>query len=628
VNGSTNDFMMNTTAWDALTTQTYPTLTPLTDGGFFAAWEAHPAYHGFFQYIRGRIFNADGSPRSVNGSTNDFQMSGGQLAIPGNDDPTSTTLPNGQVIVGWSFSNPAEVRARLFNPDGTPATFNGSTSQFTVGSFKSTATLPNDASVSVTGLHTGSFVFAWDSYNGTDYDIFTRLVLPNGSMPDAAQLVGHTANDQVAPQVLELADGHIAVSYQTGDSGDGSGTSIRTALLAFNQPPIATGTATLAPILENSGARLITQAELLSNASDPDGNALQATGLAIASGLGKLIDNHNGTWSYTPAKDDHSAVSFSYQVTDGFVSVADSASLDITPGTVHWAASIDVGPHPAGWLPAGIGDFNTDGTSDLAWYNASTGDLEIWTLQNGGWAGSSDLGSHPAGWQPFAFADFNHDGSSDVAWYNATTNDVEIWKIQNSHWAGSVDIGAHPAGAQPFGTGDFNGDGTSDLLWYNPTTNDVEVWKIQNGQWAGGSDIGAHPLPWRPVTTGDFDGNGTTDLLWYNSATNHAEIWRVQNGQWAASVDLGAHPAGWQPIGTGDFNKDGISDIVWYNPATNDVDVWLINFSQWGGSVDVGAHPAGSTLVGIGDFDHSGVADIMWRDTNTGHIETWLLAFS
>ena len=72
---------------------------------------------------------------------------------------------------------------------------------------------------------------------------------------------------------------------------------------------------TLAAIAEDSGARLITQAELLANASDVDGPSLTAINLAIASGNGTLVDNGNGTWSYTPAVNDDTSVTFSYTVT-------------------------------------------------------------------------------------------------------------------------------------------------------------------------------------------------------------------------------------------------------------------------------------------------------------------------
>jgi hypothetical protein len=63
-----------------------------------------------------------------------------------------------------------------------------------------------------------------------------------------------------------------------------------------------------------------------------DGDLLTATGLTIATGNGTLVDNGNGTWSYTPALNDDTAVSFSYTISDGKGgSVTGSANLDITP---------------------------------------------------------------------------------------------------------------------------------------------------------------------------------------------------------------------------------------------------------------------------------------------------------
>ncbi|MGQ3892922.1 cadherin-like domain-containing protein, partial [Legionella sp. CNM-4043-24] len=76
-------------------------------------------------------------------------------------------------------------------------------------------------------------------------------------------------------------------------------------------------------IAEDSGARVITQAELLANASDVDaGSSLEALNLSIASGAGSLVDNLDGTWTYTPALNDESSVSFNFDISDGSASVA------------------------------------------------------------------------------------------------------------------------------------------------------------------------------------------------------------------------------------------------------------------------------------------------------------------
>ncbi|MGQ3892586.1 beta strand repeat-containing protein, partial [Legionella sp. CNM-4043-24] len=99
-----------------------------------------------------------------------------------------------------------------------------------------------------------------------------------------------------------------------------------------NDAPVAGGNVVLSAVLEDSGARVITQAQLLANASDVDaGTTLQAQNLTIASGSGSLVDNLNGTWSYTPAPNDDSSVSFNFNISDGSASVASTASLDITP---------------------------------------------------------------------------------------------------------------------------------------------------------------------------------------------------------------------------------------------------------------------------------------------------------
>ena len=99
---------------------------------------------------------------------------------------------------------------------------------------------------------------------------------------------------------------------------------------AVNDAP-TTSPVTLLAMPEDGGARLITQAELLVNAVDVDGPALSALNLTISAGNGRLIDNGNGTWSYTPALNDDTGVVFNYLVSDGSLTALGTATLDITP---------------------------------------------------------------------------------------------------------------------------------------------------------------------------------------------------------------------------------------------------------------------------------------------------------
>src|SRR6185295_8316523 len=116
-------------------------------------------------------------------------------------------------------------------------------------------------------------------------------------------------------------DSSVSFSYTVTDGNLSAAGSASLDITPVNDAPTTTAVA-LAAIAEDSGARIITQAELLANASDIDNAQLTATDLTIATGTGSLVDNGNGTWTYTPALNDDSSVSFSYTVTDGKLSAA------------------------------------------------------------------------------------------------------------------------------------------------------------------------------------------------------------------------------------------------------------------------------------------------------------------
>ncbi len=95
---------------------------------------------------------------------------------------------------------------------------------------------------------------------------------------------------------------------------------------------------------------------------------------------------------------------------------------------------------------------------------------DIWELDSSGkWMASVSPGNHPAGYAVVGVGDFTGTGTSDIFWYNASTGDTDEWLINNGQWAGSVDLGTHPGGFQIADAGDFNGDGTKDILWHSPS---------------------------------------------------------------------------------------------------------------------------------------------------------------
>ena len=125
-------------------------------------------------------------------------------------------------------------------------------------------------------------------------------------------------------------DTDVSFAYIVTDASDNVAGIATLDIAAVNDTP-STTEVSLAAIAEDSGIRLITQAELLANATDIEGDELEASGLVVTSGNGMLADNGDGTWSYTPAANDDTDVSFSYAVTDITENIAGSAVLDITP---------------------------------------------------------------------------------------------------------------------------------------------------------------------------------------------------------------------------------------------------------------------------------------------------------
>ncbi|MEZ9984790.1 tandem-95 repeat protein [Vibrio sp. 10N.261.49.A3] len=78
---------------------------------------------------------------------------------------------------------------------------------------------------------------------------------------------------------------------------------------------------------------LITQGMLLAQATDIDNTAdeLSASGLQIDPGLGELLDNEDGTWSFTPNENFNGDVPMTFNVSDGQETISVDGNIDVTP---------------------------------------------------------------------------------------------------------------------------------------------------------------------------------------------------------------------------------------------------------------------------------------------------------
>ena len=161
--------------------------------------------------------------------------------------------------------------------------------------------------------------------------------------------------------------------------------------------------------------------------------------------------------------------------TDGILwydaSTGDTDEWQLSGG--QWSASVDLGSHPGNYQISGIGDFFDNGRDDVLWTGVNADGTVATDIRelgsNGQWIDSVSPGSHPAGYSVVGVGDFTGTGTSDILWYDASTGDTDEWLIKNGQWAGSIDLGTHPGNFQIAGVGDFNGDGTKDILWHSPS---------------------------------------------------------------------------------------------------------------------------------------------------------------
>jgi hypothetical protein len=146
---------------------------------------------------------------------------------------------------------------------------------------------------------------------------------------------------------------NVGMTFTVSDGNGGIGSSVAVVdVLSVNDAPV-TSNVDLGAMNEDGGSLTITMAQLLANAYDVDGDVLTASGLTLSDpAAGTLVDNGDGTWTFTPAQDWNGNLSINYQVSDGDLSTLGTASLSVTPvndppvvgdvdlGQVHQAQSM------------------------------------------------------------------------------------------------------------------------------------------------------------------------------------------------------------------------------------------------------------------------------------------------
>jgi hypothetical protein len=292
--------------------------------------------------------------------------------------------------------------------------------------------------------------------------------------------------------------------------------------------------------------------------------------------------------------------------------------FEVTPPTptIALAATIGTGTYP-GIYPSSVavGDFNRDGTLDLAVANIVSNNISVLLGKGDGAfqaAVNYDTGSGPTS---VAAGDFNGDGKLDLVTANfgqlgsgVSPDNVSVLLGNGDgtfQAAVNYNTGSFP---KAVAVGDFNGDGKLDLVTANYSSNNISV-LLGNGdgtfQAAVNYNTGSFP---NAVAVGDFNGDGKLDLVTATS-NNISVLLGNGDGTFQAAVDYSTG-SGPTSVAAGDFNGDGKLDVVTANYYSNDVSVLLGNGDgTFQGHADYSGilHPES---LAVGDFNGDGRLDV------------------
>ncbi|MBX2825363.1 MAG: VCBS domain-containing protein, partial [Gammaproteobacteria bacterium] len=171
-------------------------------------------------------------------------------------------------------------------------------------------------------------------YGGDGLDTITGGagddLIDGGDGPDTIVFTGAFADYQIT----DNGGGNGSITDLRAGSPDGTDILVSAEHLQFtdlttNKLPVV-GDIALTPSNEDVVVT-ITEATLLASTTDPDGDALSVTSVSLVDeSVGTLVDNGDGTWTYTPtAHYSADAVQISFVVDDGYDTVVGNATLDI-----------------------------------------------------------------------------------------------------------------------------------------------------------------------------------------------------------------------------------------------------------------------------------------------------------
>lgn len=204
------------------------------------------------------------------------------------------------------------------------------------------------------------------------------------------------------------------------------------------------------------------------------------------------------------------------------------------------------------WRLAGTGDLDGDGRADLLWQQESRnlgfptpGVTVAWLLDGVALKAFTRL-PVPSGWLVAGVGDADGDGSSDLLLRQPDSGNMALWFVVHATVASTATLPVvNEPGWVVAGFADLNGDGKADVVWRNPTTatlppytgGGTAAWLLNGATLAGAALLPTvSEASWTLAQIEDTDGDGRADLVWRGAGGGVAR-WRM-NGLTLSAVEL------------------------------------------------------------------------------------------
>ncbi|MFH1038305.1 MAG: S8 family serine peptidase [PVC group bacterium] len=225
--------------------------------------------------------------------------------------------------------------------------------------------------------------------------------------------------------------------------------------------------------------------------------------------------------------------------------------------------------NPGGGIRSG--DYDGDGTADIAVFRASAG---LWSIRNVSrtyFGSSSDL--------PVP-GDYDGDETTDMGIYRPSTGLWALRGVSRVYFGTSSDITL---------TGEYNGDGRCDIGVFRPSSGLWAIRRISRAYFGTTGDA---------VVPGDYNGDGTDDIAVFRSSSG---LWAIRS---LSRIYFGSVSAFAVP---GDYNVAGRFTPGIFRPSSGLWAIRGVSRAYFGGSSDL-AVPA--------DYNGDGADEIgIFRDT-------------